>query len=140
MEALERLEKHEIKPSMQRISIMKYLIENRTHPSVDEIFTALSPAMPTLSKTTVYNTLKLFEEHNAVKMLTIDEKNSCFDIDTSPHAHFFCKECKKIEDLSDVLPNLKDNSFINGNMITETHFYYKGICKSCLKSHHVTKK
>lgn len=134
MEALERLHKHEIKPSMQRIAIMKYLIENLTHPSVDEIYSALFPKMPTLSKTTVYNTLKLFEEHNAVQMLTIDEKNTCFDIDTSPHAHFFCKQCNSIADLSTVLPNINNNILIDGNKILETHIYYKGICKKCLKA------
>lgn len=55
---VERLQGHNIKPSVQRIAIMKYLMEHRTHPTVDEIYTALSPTIPTLSKTTVYNTLK----------------------------------------------------------------------------------
>lgn len=32
-------------------------------------------------------------------MLTIDEKNACFDGDTSLHAHFLCKKCGKIFDL-----------------------------------------
>ena len=45
---------------MQRIAIMEYLMDNPIHPSADDIYTALSPSMPTLSKTTVYNTLKLF--------------------------------------------------------------------------------
>ena len=44
---------------MQRIAIMEYLMEHPIHPSADDIYTALSPSMPTLSKTTVYNTLKL---------------------------------------------------------------------------------
>ena len=52
---VERLQGHNIKPSVQRIAIMKYLMEHRTHPTVDEIYTALSPTIPTLSKTTVYN-------------------------------------------------------------------------------------
>ena len=51
------------------------------------------------SKTTVYNTLKLFVEHGAALMLTIDEKNACFDSETSLHAHFLCKKCGKIYDL-----------------------------------------
>ena len=38
---------------------MEYLMAHRTHPTVDEIYLALSPSIPTLSKTTVYNTLKL---------------------------------------------------------------------------------
>ena len=53
MDVVKRLQNHNIKPSVQRIAIMNYLIEHRTHPTVDEIYTALSPSIPTLSKTTV---------------------------------------------------------------------------------------
>ena len=62
---VERLQEHHIKPSVQRIAIMKYLMEHHTHPTVDEIYTALSPTIPTLSKTTVYNTLKILTEEGA---------------------------------------------------------------------------
>ena len=72
---------YNIKPSVQRIAVMDYLLKHRTHPSVEEIYSALSGDMPTLSKTTVYNTLKLFAEQGAAQMLTIDEKNVCFDGD-----------------------------------------------------------
>ena len=51
---VERLQGHNIKPSVQRIAIMKYLMEHRTHPTVDEIYTALSPTIPTLSKFTTH--------------------------------------------------------------------------------------
>ena len=73
MDVVKRLQNHNIKPSVQRIAIMNYLIEHRTHPTVDEIYTALSPSIPTLSKTTVYNTLKLLSEQGAAQTLTIDE-------------------------------------------------------------------
>ena len=79
---VERLQGHNIKPSVQRIAIMKYLMEHRTHPTVDEIYTALSPTIPTLSKTTVYNTLKILSEQGAAQTLTIDERNTCYDADT----------------------------------------------------------
>ena len=91
MDVVKRLQNHNIKPSVQRIAIMNYLIEHRTHPTVDEIYTALSPSIPTLSKTTVYNTLKLLSEQGAAQTLTIDERNTCYDADTSPHGHFLCK-------------------------------------------------
>ena len=67
MDVVKRLQNHNIKPSVQRIAIMNYLIEHRTHPTVDEIYTALSPSIPTLSKTTVYNTLKLLSEQGAAQ-------------------------------------------------------------------------
>ena len=99
MKPYDRLLEHNIKPSMQRIAIMEYLMEHPIHPSADDIYTALSPSMPTLSKTTVYNTLKLFSEQGAALMLTIDEKNTNFDADTSVHSHFLCKRCGHIYDL-----------------------------------------
>ena len=56
----EYLQSYGIKPSLQRIAIMEYLIENRIHPTVEDIYEALYIKVPTLSKTTVYNTIKLF--------------------------------------------------------------------------------
>ena len=83
MNVYEYLLSYGIKPSVQRIAIMDYLLKHRTHPCIDEIYMALCSEIPTLSKTTVYNTLKLFVEHGAAKMLTIDERNACFDADTT---------------------------------------------------------
>ncbi|MEG0039396.1 MULTISPECIES: transcriptional repressor [Bacteroides] len=134
MESYERLITYNIKPSMQRMAIMDYLVEHRTHPSADEIYTALSPVMPTLSRTTVHNTLRLFAEQGAALMLTIDERNTNFDADTSAHAHFLCKECGKIYDLKSKLDTKVTEEFQSeGNEITEMHYYYKGICKNCLE-------
>lgn len=134
MESYERLITYNIKPSMQRMAIMDYLVEHRTHPSADEIYTALSPVMPTLSRTTVHNTLRLFAEQGAALMLTIDERNTNFDADTSAHAHFLCKECGKIYDLKAKLDTKVTEEFQSeGNEITEMHYYYKGICKNCLE-------
>ena len=63
----EYLLKYDIKPSVQRMAIMDYLMSHRIHPSADEIYNALYPTIPTLSKTTIYNTMKLFVEQGAVR-------------------------------------------------------------------------
>ncbi len=133
MDAYNKLIEYNIKPSVQRIAIMDYLLTHRTHPSADEVYSRLSKKMPTLSKTTVYSTLKLLAENGAALMLTIDESNVCFDGDTSPHAHFLCRKCGKIYDLpipSSVKEVMQMDS--GGHMITEKHYYYKGICNNCL--------
>ncbi|MEG0949962.1 MAG: transcriptional repressor [Bacteroidales bacterium] len=122
---------HGVKPSIQRMAIMKYLMENRTHPTADMIFNDLYIEIPTLSKTTVYNTLKLLTEHGAVKTIGIDEKNARFDGDMSPHAHFRCKNCGCIYDIP---LDQNDKIFIDGIgelTIDEVHLYYKGFCKNC---------
>ena len=140
MDVVKRLQNHNIKPSVQRIAIMTYLMEHRTHPTVDEIYTALAPSIPTLSKTTVYNTLKLLSEQGAAQTLTIDERNTCYDADTTPHAHFLCKHCGKIDDL-ECNANIKqvEEMDMNGHEVQEVHYYYKGICKSCLGNEYLTK-
>lgn len=132
MKGYDYLVSYNIKPSVQRIAIMDYLLSHKTHPSIDEIYMALCKQIPTLSKTTVYNTLKLFVEHGAAQMLTIDERNACFDGDTSPHAHFFCKQCGHIFDL----PYAREEQQLepidmNGFRVEEVHQYYKGVCPAC---------
>ncbi len=134
MKVYEYLLSYQIKPSVQRIAIMDYLLKHHTHPSIDEIYMALCQDIPTLSKTTVYNTLKLFVEHGAARMLTIDERNVCFDGDTSAHAHFQCKVCGKITDVPLVSEETEETKRLKqkGYRIEEIHYYYKGVCPDCL--------
>ncbi len=122
---------YSIKPSVQRTAVMDYLLKNRTHPTIDEIYSALSPSMPTLSKTTVYNTLNLFLEKGAVQQLVIDEKNARYDIDMSLHAHFICKHCGKIHDIFNLKPELFEKPENTGFSIQNVEISYSGICNSC---------
>lgn len=133
-EIQKRLLIHQVKPSVQRIAIMGYLMEHRTHPTADMIFNDLYNFIPTLSRTTVYNTLKLLVDQGAVQMLTIDEKNLRYDADISQHAHFKCRGCGCIYDLP---IEQRDRIIIAGVgelMIDEIQVYCKGYCKECFAS------
>lgn len=138
-EAQEYLNSKEIHFSQQRIAIMDYLMKHPTHPTVEEIYLALAPQMPTLSRTTVYNTLKLFAEQDAIQVINIEEKNARFDADTMPHAHFFCTECGTIYDVPFAAPEeaisccTEDNPYLKGFTVRSTQIYYKGICNKCKK-------
>lgn len=44
-----------VRPSVQRIAIMSFVGNSRLHPSAEEIYRHLHEAMPSLSRTTVYN-------------------------------------------------------------------------------------
>ena len=133
MKTYEYLLSFGIKPSVQRIAIMDYLLTHRTHPAIDEIYLALCEDIPTLSKTTVYNTLRLFVDHGAAQMLTIDERNTCYDADIRLHAHFLCKKCGKIYDLPPSMEQEKVSAMKeDGFKVDEIHQYFKGICPSCL--------
>lgn len=122
---------HEVKPSVQRLAIITYLHEHRTHPTVDDIYAGLIEQMPTLSKTTVYNTLNLFYQQGAVLALTIDDKNVRYDIDTSDHAHFKCLQCGQVFDVPAVVNSITTMASEHGFIITEKHLYLKGYCSTC---------
>lgn len=131
LESHQYLRQFSIKPSVQRSAVMNFLLNNRIHPTIDEIYMALSPLMPTLSKTTVYNTLDLFVEKGAVRELVIDDKNARYDVDTSAHAHFICKGCGKVHDIFNVNPSYFELPQNDMFKIDSVEISYSGICKSC---------
>lgn len=131
-EVYDYLASHEVKGSVQRIAVMRYLLEHHTHPTVDEIFTELHEDIPTLSKTTVYNTLKLLVEQGAAMMLTIDDKNAHYDAVKESHAHFFCYNCGKIIDIynPDGLGDY-EHKLPDGCKLLGIQLYYTGLCPKC---------
>ncbi len=128
-----------IKPSIQRIKIFQYLLDNHVHPTVDDIFQNLSHEIPTLSKTTVYNTLNIFVENHIVQEVIIEENEVRYDVITGTHGHFKCKQCGEIKDFDLDLSKLELQEL--GNVeIEETHFYLKGICSKCIEKKREMKK
>jgi len=124
------LTKHGIKPSYQRMKIMEFLLNNKNHPTVDNIHKDLINVIPTLSKTTVYNTLNLFAKQNVVQIINIENNEVRYDGNISFHGHFKCEKCGKIYDF-----NIKSNDLnfeqIENFEIKHTDIYLKGICKKC---------
>jgi len=127
----ELLKEHGIPPSLQRIKILEYLHNFKTHPTADMIYQALVDEMPTLSKTTVYNTLKAFAEKGVIVELSLFENEVRYEYDTTPHIHFKCIKCGKIYDIFEPFECLK-NKEIEGHKVVEHHVNLRGICKSCL--------
>ena len=126
-----RLKEHGIRPLPHKVAIMKYLLENYNHPTIENIYHELLPTMPTLSKTTVYNTLKSFCDNKAVTALLIDERNLRYEAHLHLHAHFKCKQCGAIFDVplkeTDV-PRFRGSPTLAPD---ETHVYYMGKCDKC---------
>lgn len=125
------LKSHGIKPSSQRIKIYDYLVTKKNHPTIDIIYKALAPKIPTLSKTTVYNTLKTFVEKKITDVIIIEENETRYDADTSIHGHFKCETCCKVLDL-DIDENSLNIPGLNGHKVNEQHYYFKGVCPQCL--------
>jgi Fur family transcriptional regulator, peroxide stress response regulator len=128
----QKLQRCGIRASHQRILIYEYLQNHRTHPTVDTIYSEMSKAMPSLSRTTVYNTLKAFARHGLVSTITIEENENRYDIDTSDHGHFKCSDCGGLYDFDVSNENLRVSG-LNGFRTKQRHIYFRGTCDRCTK-------
>jgi len=119
-----------ISPSIQRIKIFEVILKNRVHSSADYIYRELVHEIPTLSKTTVYNTLALFVEKGLINSFSVDSTELLYEHSNKPHAHFQCEICKEIFDMdfNSAIFNMKE---IEGNMVNNVHIIFRGTCKNC---------
>lgn len=126
------LQKVGLKPTYQRLRILEYLEKHEVHPTVEMIYHALLPEIPTISKTTIYNTLNALVEKGIIHALTITGTETRYDYKSFPHHHFLCKRCGKVIDIDIQCPYLEKRE-LGGHKIEELHGYFKGICKECLR-------
>ncbi len=127
------LKMHNIKPSHHRIRVYQYLLDHRNHPTVDMIYKDLLNEIPTLSKTTLYNTLSLFVERGITQLITIEEIETRYDADVSLHGHLKCNQCGQIYDIRLDISQL-DLHGLEKFEVSESHIYFKGICPICLNN------
>ena len=99
-EIAERLRSKEILPSAQRVAIAKFVLSTCTHPSAEDVYTAIQREAPTISLATVYNTLHLFAEKGLLRELAIAEGKVVFDCCMEPHHHIVDVESGAIHDLA----------------------------------------
>jgi Fur family peroxide stress response transcriptional regulator len=132
VENKEILIKNGISPSFQRLQIYSYLRKNNIHPTAFKIYNDLKEQIPTLSKTTVYNVLKLLASKNLIREVKIEDNELRFDAVLQEHGHFKCSECGMVKDV------FYDKAFIEfveqRNKITDIQFNIIGVCEECLNN------
>ena len=130
-ELKKKLNEKGINLSHQRLKVLEYLILNQDHPTVDQIYSDLHKEIATLSKTTVYNTLRILVEAGLVRILGIDNNESRYDIITKSHGHFMCEVCQTIYNFNIDIESM-DFGGLNDFSINEKDVYFKGLCPKCL--------
>jgi len=130
---IQKLRSEGFKLTPQRLAVIRYMLGNTEHPSALKIHKELKRRYPTLSFSTVYNTLSTLEQINEVQSLHVFDDFLNYDPNTIAHIHFFCKECGIISDI--MLDGRADIAFpreeLDGNRIDSTLLVFKGTCKRC---------
>lgn len=129
---LNELKLKKIRLSHQRLKVLEFLAKNYIHPTADQIYNGLHDEVPTLSKTTVYNTLNSLVETGLVRVINIEDNEARYDIVTENHGHFKCGKCGKIFDFDIDIDSFKSHGLTNFK-IMDKNIYFKGICPQCQK-------
>jgi Fur family transcriptional regulator, peroxide stress response regulator len=132
-EIADYLKDHRVKPSLIRVKVLEYLLSTREHPTADLIFKNLSKEIPTLSKTSIYNTLKIFTSADVAREIMIEENEIRYDAFCGRHGHFKCMKCGALLDVDLTCVSCASSGRMNGNKVLAEHVYMVGICGECAK-------
>lgn len=119
-----------IKPSVYRLKIFHYLITRKTHPTAEEIFNHLRKEIPSISRATVYNTVRLFENKKIIQSINIEKNEARFDATIARHGHFRCSNCGKIFDVD--IDDIRIKG-LEGFEIEKWQINLEGKCHQCRK-------
>jgi Fur family transcriptional regulator, ferric uptake regulator len=134
---ISRLESKGIRPTANRILVMKTLMGEQNPQSLSN----LERKMVSMDKSSIFRTLTLFLEHDVVHAFEdgrgvlcyelCEEKGACDHHDG--HIHFYCESCQR----SFCMENIHIPSFElpEGFYPHSISFVIKGECPDCRKKH-----
>jgi Fe2+ or Zn2+ uptake regulation protein len=125
-----------MRSSNTRYHVFKYLMEKENHPTISTIYDDLLQTFPSLSKMSIYNSIKALEEKGLVKSLTLEGNELRYDARVDFHAHFKCESCEKVFDVFVKEEDLPDCD-MDGFYIKKQDFFMSGLCPVCKKKTNV---
>ncbi len=121
------------KRSRQRERILAVLKSTRSHPTASWVYAQVKPDFPALSLGTVYRNLNILREQGLIQILQSGGNFDRFDAITSPHYHFVCLNCGRVEDLDlPIDPNLDQRiAAQTGRLVSGHRLCFYGFCPDC---------
>lgn len=118
-----------VKSTYQRMRILECL-GRMGHPDAKELYRFLVREMPSLSKTTVYNTVDALHRAGLVNVLNIAGEGTRYELAGKSHCHFLCRKCGKIIDMTFSCTHA-DSLQVDGYVVEELLGCFGGVCKLC---------
>ncbi|KPL06142.1 hypothetical protein AMJ86_09760 [bacterium SM23_57] len=129
-----RLRERGMRLTPQRMAVLKTLIGNNEHLSVEDIYERVHGDHPMIGLATVYKTIAILKEMGEITELNISNEGARYDgSGETPHPHFICTRCNTIIDLEEEpLINLCEN-FVGKTeyLITNYRLDFFGLCPKC---------
>jgi Fur family peroxide stress response transcriptional regulator len=116
----------------QRRVIFELLVEDNTHPTVDEIYQRVLKELPDVSRTTVYNTLhELVALGELTPVEDLGDDGTRYDTNTDNHHHLYCLRCHALVDVDQDLGLELEATERRGYRILGKRVMFYGYCPEC---------
>ena len=128
--------KNRLKVTVQRIAIYNAVMNDRSHPTVNDVYKKINKTHPNISFDTVYRTLIKLSSIGLIKINEDFKRQQRFDPDISEHHHLYCRNCGKIYDFNnaeydrlEIPENIKKKFKILGKRVV-----IEVLCENCTKN------
>lgn len=128
------LTKKGIRPTPNRVLILKELMRAKSPVSLADLETALC----TIDKASIFRVLELFAEKDAVHIINDGSRSLKYEVCPSnhhsiadQHVHFYCEQCGTTYCLEDIpVPSIHTPDTF---LVKSVNYMLKGICPKCRK-------
>jgi len=129
----EALEANGQRYTEQRAAVYRHLLATDSHPTADEVFTAVRSEIPDISLATVYKALETLVGCGLAVKLTYGDGSARYDGRTDPHPHARCLACGAVLDVPGHLPNdaLADLGPVADFSVEGYRLELIGYCNTC---------
>ena len=131
---IESLRKNGFRVTPQRIAIAQVISSSKDHPTAEQVFNIVKRTHPSISISTVYNTLNAMRDAKMIQELAFNNTHR-YDPNTSVHINLVCLNCGDIIDIENKTLEVEVNKISKSKMfsITGHRFDIYGICRKCEK-------
>ena len=119
----------------QRYAVMKFLMEQTSHPTAADIFEAVNRVDPRSSRATTYNNLRDLVQAGLVREVAVEGRAARFDAKGVRHHHFICDRCGNVEDLDWYDVPRPASGSLGKRILRECELIFRGLCTKCAPRH-----
>jgi Fe2+ or Zn2+ uptake regulation protein len=120
--------------TQQRATILDAVCAGGGHTTLSDIQTRVIKTNPTIDRSTIYRTLKLFVELGIVVSADAGDEEPSYEVaKVVQHHHLICRGCgHEIEiDEADLVPLVRHLDARYGFQVETDHLMLFGICRAC---------
>jgi Fe2+ or Zn2+ uptake regulation protein len=117
----------------QRAAVYRYLCSSLSHPTADELFTAVRAEIPDISLATVYKALETLVGCGLAVKLSHSDGSARYDSRTDEHAHSRCAVCGLVADVAAPRfpANVEPLALPDGFRVERFSLEIVGTCAAC---------